>query len=144
MILSHVPAFMERRDFLAKLGVGAAAVLTIGCLHSCSKDDDAVVDFTLDLNDPANAVLQNIGGFVIKNDVIVARTVDGTYAAATVICSHANNKRIRYSEFANEWQCDVHGARFQMNGRGINSNASRGLRIFQIELVDGNILRVFS
>jgi len=137
---------MERRDFLTKLGVGAAAVLTIGCFNACSKDDGAPsnVDFTVDLTSPSNAALLTNGGFIITNDIVVARTIDGDFAAATVICSHAQNRRIRYEGSANEWQCDVHGARFRLDGRGINGNASRGLRTYQTALLDANTLRIFS
>jgi cytochrome b6-f complex iron-sulfur subunit len=137
---------MERRDFLTKIGMGAAAVLTIGCFNACSKDDSPAtdVDFTVDLSNPANAALQTNGGFVITNDIVVAKTIDGDFAAATVICSHAQNRRVRYESGANEWQCDVHGARFRLDGTGLNSTGSRGLRTYQTELLDPNTLRVFS
>lgn len=136
---------MERRDFLATLGVGAAAVLTLGCFNSCSKDDEAPtnVDFTLNLDDSANAVLKDVGGFLVRNDVVVARTTDGGYAAATVICAHEGQRRVRYNEFANEWNCDVHGARFRVDGTRVNNVASRNLRVYNVSL-DGNLLRVFS
>jgi cytochrome b6-f complex iron-sulfur subunit len=136
---------MERRDFLATLGIGAVTVLTIGCFNACSKEDSPQdIDFTLDLNAQENAPLRSNGGFVVRNDVVVARTVNGAFAAATVVCSHAQNRRIRYASGANEWQCDVHGARFRLDGTGLNSNASRGLRTYNTNLLDDNTLRVFS
>lgn len=137
---------MERRDFLTKIGIGAAAVLTIGCFNACSKEDDSPqnIDFTVDLSNPSNAALLNNGGFIITNDVVVARTIDGEFAAATVVCSHERNKRVRYASSANEWQCDVHGARFRLDGTGLNSTGSRGLRTYQTELLDAVTLRVFS
>ena len=66
---------MNRKEFLEKLGLGAAFVLTSVCLGSCGKDDELPltptdsVDFTLDLNDPANANLAINGGYIIKNKV---------------------------------------------------------------------------
>lgn len=137
---------MERRDFLSTLGVGAAAVLTLGCFNSCSKEDSEVpteVDFTINLDDAANAALKNTGGFVVRNSVVVARTIDDTYAAATVVCAHEGQRRIIYNDIANEWNCDVHGARFNIDGSRVNNVASRNLRVYNTSL-EGNILRIFS
>ena len=137
---------MERRDFLSTLGIGAAAMLTLGCLNSCSKDEisaPADVDFTLNLDDAANAALKVKGGFIVSNNVVVARTINDTYAAATVVCAHEGQRRIVYSNIANEWNCDVHGARFNIDGSRKNNVASKNLKVYNTSL-DGNLLRVFS
>lgn len=137
---------MERRDFLSTLGVGAASVLVLGCLGSCSKDENTApedVDFTLDLDDAENAALRETGGFVVRNSVVVARTITDTYAAATVVCAHEGQRRIIYNDIANEWNCDVHGARFNIDGSRKNNVASRNLKVYNTSL-DGNILRIFS
>jgi nitrite reductase/ring-hydroxylating ferredoxin subunit len=136
---------MERRDFLATLGVGAAAVLTLGCFNSCSKEDEAPgnVDFTLDLDEPANAALKDVGGFLVRNDVVVARTTDGNYVAATVVCPHEGKRRVLYNGFANEWNCDAHGARFRVDGTRVNNVASKNLKVYNTTL-EGNLLRIFS
>lgn len=143
---------MERRDFISKLGVGAAVALTFGCLHGYSMESNTEentsfngksVDFSLDLSDASNASLRSNGGFVIINDIVVAKTKGGDFVAATVICSHKSNKKIRYIAKENEWQCSVHGARFDLDGQGLNKKASRGLQIYNTELIDENTLRVF-
>jgi nitrite reductase/ring-hydroxylating ferredoxin subunit len=143
---------MERRDFISKLGIGAATALTFGCLHGYSMENytenttlsnDKLVDFSVDLTDPSNASLQTNGGFVIANDIVVARTKSGEFVAATVICSHKNNKKVRYIAKENEWQCSVHGARFGLDGQGLNKKGFRGLQTYNTELVDENTLRVF-
>lgn len=135
---------MNRKDFIARLGMGAAFVLTTGCLGSCKKDAIAPQnkDFTLDLTDSAYAALKTNGGYVIVNDVVVARTRDGVYAAATVICSHEQEKRISYTS-NNEWECAAHGARFSLGGGGLNSKGGKGLKIYQTTLT-GTTLRIFS
>lgn len=134
---------MERRKFLEQLGVGAAFALTASCLGSC-KSDTAVspVDFTLDLNDSANANLKTNGGYIVKNGAVVARTTSGSYVAATVTCSHEGQQRITYNS-QGQWYCTAHGALFDATGKGLNSNGSKGLTIFKTELT-GTTLRVYS
>ncbi len=135
---------MERREFLEKLGIGAAFALTATCLGSCTKDTVAAkVDFTLNLDEAANASLKNNGGYVISNGCVVAKTTAGAYVAATVTCSHNNFKEVIYDENANEFYCNVHGARFDLQGKGKNATGSGGLAIYQTSLT-GNSLRVFS
>ncbi len=131
---------MERRDFLEKLGIGAAFVLTTSCLQSCTKDAVAV-DFTLDLNATANAALKNNGGYVVSSGVVVARDKSGNYVAATQTCSHEGQTRITMVN--NEWNCSAHGARFSLAGAGLNSEGSKGLTIYKTTL-SGTSLRVYS
>ena len=137
---------MERKEFLAQLGLGAAFVLTAGCFGSCKKDStaaaaDTIVDFTLDLTAPSNAALATNGGYVVSNEVVVAKNNAGAYVAATQTCSHQGFKQITLSN--NEWACSVHGARFSLAGVGLNENGSKGLKIYNTTLT-GNSLRVFS
>lgn len=136
---------MDRKDFLAQLGLGAAFVLTAGCLGSCKKADTGTVaqnvDFNLDLTAPANAALASNGGYLITNDVVVAKNNAGAYIAATVVCSHEGLKQITLNN--NEWACSAHGARFNLTGTGLNGNGSKGLKIYNTS-VTGNTLRVFS
>jgi cytochrome b6-f complex iron-sulfur subunit len=134
---------MERREFLEKIGIGAAFVLTASCLHSCKKEDTGPVDFTLNLDDADNTSLKTNGNFRIVNDVVVAKGNDGKYYAATVVCSHEQQKGITYSKTNNRYECSVHGAQFDLAGKGLNANGSKGLTIYQTTLT-GASLRVFS
>lgn len=137
---------MDRKDFLNKIGLGAAFALTATCLGSCSKESttpSGPVDFTLNLNDPANAALANNGGYVIQNAVVVAKTSTGSYVAATVICSHEGQQQITFRGANNQWYCTAHGATYDVNGAGLNSNGSRGLTIYKTQLT-GTSLRVYS
>lgn len=137
---------MERAEFLNKMGLGAMFALTATCLGSCSKNANTPsgpVDFTLNLNDASNAALSSTGGYVIQNAVVIAKTGTNTYAAATVICSHEGEKQITYRSNNNQWYCTAHGASFDINGAGLNSNGSRGLTIYKTSL-SGTSLRVYS
>lgn len=81
---------MTRKDFLEKVGIGAAFVLTSACLGSCGADTSiGLVDLEIDLTNTTNATLQNNGGYlIIDNQVVIARDNDGELLAASRICSH--------------------------------------------------------
>ena len=137
---------MDRKEFLSKLGIGAAFVLTATCLGGCAKEmmtppTTGPVDFTLDLNDSANANLANNGGYIVKDRVVVARDVSGNFVAATQQCSHDGTHAIILKN--NEWYCTDHAARFSLNGGGLNELGKNNLAIYRTEL-NGNMLRVFS
>ena len=137
---------MERREFLEKLGIGAAFALTSSCLGSCTKTDSAptgTVDFTLDLTASANAALTTNGGFIITNKVVVAKDTSGNYVAATQVCSHEGNVQVSYNKASNNYMCSAHGATFDLLGKGTNANGSKGLTIYKTSL-SGTSLRVFS
>jgi cytochrome b6-f complex iron-sulfur subunit len=136
---------MERRAFLEQLGIGAAFVLTSTCLGSCKTDSVVapVAGFTLDLNAATNSALKTNGGYVVSNGVVVAKTINGDYVAATVTCSHEQKTQVTYDKAKNEWFCTAHSARFDMTGKGLNSNGSGGLAIYKVTL-SGTTLTIAS
>lgn len=133
---------MTRKEFLNQVGVGAALVMTGMCFQQCSKDNLGPVDLSIDLNDSANANLLQDGGYIIVEEVVVARTSSGDYVAATQMCSHEGFKQVYFNN-DDEFQCSRHGARYDLEGEGLNANGAGGLTIYQTEL-NGDILRVFS
>ena len=147
---------MERREFLESLGIGAAFVLTATCLQSCKKDEPTPatttptnpttgtgVDFTLNLDDASNAALKKNGGYVISNEVVVARDINGNYVAVTQVCSHQGFKQVKFDGAKNEFMCSQHGARFSTVGSGLNGEGSGGLTVYKTALT-GSSLRVFA
>jgi hypothetical protein len=70
---------MDRRNFIIRISAGAASALAItglsGCLSDPQDPQNTVVDFTLDLS--ALPQLTKAGGFLIKDNVLVARTLSG-------------------------------------------------------------------
>lgn len=138
---------MDRKEFLKSIGVGAAFVLTYGCLGACSKGEDLPFIapngsnlpensplFTIDLNSTEATNLAKEGGFIIKDDIVVAKSLSGAFLAATVICSHESRKEITFRE--NEFLCTAHGARFDQSGNGLNNFGARGLKIYTTRLRD--------
>lgn len=135
---------MDRKEFLSKLGAGAAFALTVPCLVGCGKDNGGTVpdvDFTVDINQFDS--LRIPGNFIIQNEVVVANNLDGQYIAATILCSHENLKQIKYNRLADNWECTAHGARYTQDGVGLNENGAGGLTTFNVTQ-DGDILRIFS
>lgn len=129
---------MERRAFLESLGLGATFVLTATCLHSCSTSGSVItpgtVDFTLDLTQSANAALKSKGGYIVTNGVVVAQDLNGNYVAATQTCTHQGLNQVYYDSSSNTYRCSAHGAQYDLNGKGLNANGSKGIITFKATL----------
>ncbi len=142
---------MERNEFLKLLGSGAATVVFAGCFGGCSKKEDDPTpsnpgtstkkDFTLDLNAPANAALQNNGGHLVSNDVIVAKTMAGNFVAVSSVCTHQGST-INFESTSGQFQCPSHGSRFALDGKVVNGPAATALKQYKTALTGSN-LRVF-
>lgn len=142
---------MDRKSFLRSLGAGAAFAITFPCTQGCSKDDNGVaskpvptgVDFTIDLDSPEGAGLQNNGDFILKNDVVVVKNLQGDFIAASQICSHQQTDQVRFlEENGGIFHCFTHGSEFDQDGNPINTITNNPLKIFNTSL-NGNLLRVF-
>ena len=138
---------MDRKEFLAALGVGAAALACSYCLNGCSPLNNPVtaptnVDFTLDLAASANAALKNSGGYLYNGGVIVARTANGSYVAVSQLCTHAGGT-VQYVSKGNLFYCPNHGSTFSTNGSVINGPATSSLTSYHTSLT-GTSLRVYS
>lgn len=141
------------------MGSAAAFAVIFPCLNGCSSDDGSTnnedegnldvpegIDFTLDLEASENSALQENGGYVLKNSVVVAKNLEGEYVAASQVCSHQGYDEVRFvSQNGGIFYCDVHGSQFEQNGTPVNqvdSATAKPLKIFQTEL-NGSELRVF-
>lgn len=146
---------MERKDFLRTLGVGAAFALVFPCTQGCSKDamDDVDpedmkpiptgVDFTVDLESSEAAPLKENGGYILKNDVVVVKNLEGNYVAASQVCSHQQTPEVRFvATNGGIFACSTHGSRFDQNGKPLNSITNNPLKIFKTELAE-NLLRIY-
>lgn len=141
---------MDRKDFLASIGLSAATFALINCV-GCSKNSNSAsgdtsgptgIDFVLDLTATANASLNNNGGYLSTNGVIVARSMSGTYIAVQRSCTHESYGLI-YQGSANRFYCANHGATFSESGTVTNGPASRSLTTYHTQLT-GNSLRIYS
>lgn len=136
---------------MRSLGAGAAFALTFPCLQGCSSnasgsEEEEVptgVDFTIDLSGPDGADLADNGDFIIRNEVVVARNLEGAFVAASRICSHEQNPGVSFvSEQGGIFECYVHGSRFSQDGTPLNAVTGNPLKIFRTSL-DGDLLRIY-
>jgi cytochrome b6-f complex iron-sulfur subunit len=144
---------MDRKEFIIKAGIFAgvcacagACVLPKGEQVEPKKDEQAPkkeykIDFTIDLTNAKFADLQQIGGFIYENTIIVARKSDAEFLAFTQYCTHAAGM-VRFILQNNYFQCVIHGSRFDLEGKVIQSPAIYPLKKYQTER-NGNLLRVF-
>ena len=140
---------MERKEFLRSLGAGAAFAITFPCLQGCSKDDSpgnpipTGIDFTIDLNSSEGQQLANNGDFILKNEVVVAKNLEGNFVAASQICSHQQTDQVRFiDEQGGIFRCFTHGSEFSQTGTPLNTITNNPLKIFNTSL-NGTTLRVF-
>ena len=140
---------INRKQFLSKLGLGTGAIMAtycLGSLISCDDEDDYIsgeVDFTLDLDESAYDALNAVGGYVRINKVVIAAVSEGTFVAVTQICSHQGAENVTFRSLNNDFYCTQHGAIFDLEGKGLNSNGSKGILIYNTSL-SGTLLRVYS
>jgi cytochrome b6-f complex iron-sulfur subunit len=137
---------MNRKEFFKQAGLSAATILTISNPVSCAKNTPAAnnskVNFTIDLNDPANAALTANGDFLYKNGVIVARTENGGYIAVSQACTH-QGATVQYDATNNDFYCPVHGSVFAANGNVLMGPAATKLQQYNVSQ-SGSSLRVYS
>ena len=136
---------MDRKAFLSLVGLSAGSLVLASCLDSCKKKDKtskSTKDFTLDLTAPANAALNTNGGYLVNDEVIVAKTTAGSYIAVAAACTH-NGTTIQYDGSNNRFHCPNHGANFNNSGGVINGPATTALQQFNTQL-NGTSLRIYS
>ncbi len=151
VITSKEIEIMDRKEFLAAIGMSAATLTVIscaGCVKSSSSSSGGAttgptgVDFMLDLSLASNAALLNNGGYLATNNVLVARTTVGTYIAVQQSCTHENYPLV-YQGNSRHFYCNNHGSAFTEAGAVINSPASRNLSVYNTT-ISGSNLRIYS
>lgn len=95
---------------------------------------------TIDLNSAAATALKKTGGYITQAGIVVAQVSAGVYAAVTQTCSHQPRNGIIFNQ--SEFYCTVHGARFDLAGKGKNSLGSRGISVYKTA-TDGKTLVVY-
>ncbi|WP_283411504.1 Rieske 2Fe-2S domain-containing protein [Algoriphagus winogradskyi] len=138
-------------EFLKSMGFKGASLLAIYCgasaISSCINEagdptnGPTAIDFTLDLNDPANAQLLNTGGYLVINKIVVARVSTDAFAAVTQVCSHENRSKVVFRN--DEFYCTEHGARYTLEGKGLNSEGKKGIKAYNTEFT-GTSVHVFA
>ena len=140
---------MDRKDFLFTLGKGTLAVCAACYLASCNSPTSpnvpsapSNIDITLDLTQSANSALNNVGGYIYSNNLIIARISQTQFVALSSICTHQGGT-VFYDSSGKEFHCPVHGSNFSTSGAVINGPAGSPLKKYNTSLT-GTSLRVFS
>lgn len=141
---------MNRSEFLKTLGTGSVAVCAACGMISCS--DDSVepaptgsLDITINIEESPYVSLKNVGGSVIKDDLIIARTGTDTFVALSKSCTHAG-VTVNYDHSDSKFLCSPpqgHGSQFATNGTVIEGPANRPLTKYKTAFSSPN-LRIFS
>ncbi len=139
---------MTRRDLLQKVLIGGVTFLVLPpALNSCSKDDTPGGNgnpppgntLKLDLTNPTYAALNNAGGFVVAQGIIVANTPTG-YVAIDNTCTH-QGCGIAYNSTSNNFPCPCHGSVFSTTGAVITGPATVALKSYVVAK-SGNTLTI--
>jgi cytochrome b6-f complex iron-sulfur subunit len=117
---------LNRKEFL-KTSALALAAFTIGpslvesCAKSSSSPSGVTVPFTVDLSNSANTVLNNVGGSIYSNGVIVTRisSADTGFVALAQACTH-EGCTIAFNNSSQTFVCPCHGGTFGLNGNVIS------------------------
>jgi Rieske Fe-S protein len=146
---------MERKDFLAALGLGAGSLVITSCLGACGKSDTATptttttpttptstkVDFTLNVSTNTDISTK---GWTIMNNIIIAKN-GSNYIALSSACTHQGNP-VTYNAGNNTFPCSLtdaaHGSIFDSSGTKTQGPATSSLKKYSTTL-SGSSLRVF-
>ena len=134
---------MERLEFIKLMGTGILLACA-GCgLVSCGSDSDPVpanLDLNLDLTLAENAALQNVGGSLSRDGLIIARLSTTSFTALGRACTHQGTP-VNFRPNQGDFFCSAHGSIFSTTGSVVQGPATQPLRQYRAEL-SGNILRV--
>ena len=146
---------IDRKDFMKQVGLSFGAIMLMNCLQSCESGTEipdpnpgggsGKVDFTLNLNDAANAPLRTKGGFVVVNaqSVIVARTNADGWIAVSSICTHEKST-IGYRATSNDFLCPNHLSEFKADGTVQKGPAEKALKKYLTSVdLTNNTVHIF-
>ncbi|WP_341227359.1 Rieske (2Fe-2S) protein [uncultured Arcticibacterium sp.] len=143
---------LERKEFMKQVGIGFGGILLMNCLQACSDSEipDPMpggggdkVDFTLDLNLTANNKLNTLGGYVVSNEVIVARTLEDKFIAVSAKCTHQGTI-IDYRPAEKDFLCPLHLSEFSESGAVEKGPATGDLTRYKVTTDEtSNTVRVF-
>ena len=147
---------MERHEFLAKLGIGMAAVCAGCSLVGCgSKGSDPGPSTGGGAPPPAPgsgnvfsvnlaSELTAVGSSKVASGVILVRLAAGNdedaFTAVQVACTHQGTN-INYNATQGIFICPNHGSEFNTNGTVVMGPATAALKHYTVD-VDGDTLTV--
>lgn len=138
---------MNRRELIGRVLAGSTFFVLpsvlISCVKNSSSDIGGVITpgtIELELSSPSNSVLNNTGGWLIVQNIIVINTGGGNYYALSSICTH-QGCTVEYNKGTGKIQCPCHGSVYSISGSVLNGPAPLPLQSFPISLA-GDILTI--
>jgi cytochrome b6-f complex iron-sulfur subunit len=139
---------MNRRDLIQRVLVGGAILVLVptvlqSCKKSASTSPGAVINgnkINLDLTLSENSVLNNAGGSLIVQNLIVINTGGGNYSALSKICTH-QGCTVGYDSASGNIKCPCHGSVYATSGSVITGPAPSALTSYAISRT-GDILTI--
>ncbi len=133
---------MKRKQFLNIVAVTTASLATFSIFESCNRDKVQQIDFTVDLDDPANFDLTTLGGYKVFNSaVIVANDTSNNYIAFSALCTY--DACLIEFDTTNEFICPCCQSHYNTDGIVIFGSAASALTKYNVQKIN-NILRVYS
>ncbi len=133
---------MNRKQFIKIIGISAVAFTAFSNLESCNKDKVPQIDFTIDLNDPANFDLTTLGGYrVFNSSVIVAKDVNNNYIAFSAYCTY--DACLVEFQTTNEFICPCCQSHYDTDGNPAFGLATTPLTKYNVQQIN-NMLHVYS
>ncbi len=137
---------MERKTFIkTSLMFCGAGLMGSAFLESCAKATPTptippFTSFTINITDPANSSLNNVGGFIEHQNVIIIRTGTTTYSALSNVCTH-RGCTVEYDVTTTSVFCPCHGGTFDVNGN-VTGGPPPSALIKHTATLNGNILTI--
>jgi nitrite reductase/ring-hydroxylating ferredoxin subunit len=124
---------LDRREFLERSLLAAAAALLAGC--AVSTTTASVRQFTINVGDyPA---LASVGGIAVLdsalsqgNPIAVSRTGDSSFVALSLVCPH---RGFTVEAVTGGFYCPGHGAQFAPNGAWTGGQPTSGLATYPVQ-----------
>ena len=140
---------MKRREALSKIVLGGTTVFLLPVsLSSCEKNDpdqdnnnnnNTNGDLTIDLSQSAYSDLNDDGGYVITNNIIIINS-GGTFIALSSVCTHSGCT-VGYSSASDNIICDCHNSVFSTSGSVLQGPAGSPLKKYNVSR-EGDILTI--
>lgn len=149
---------MKRSEFIRSLSLGSSAVMALYCmgtLTSCTKEEPmpsssssttagsgGKIDFTIDLSLSANSALLTNGGFLYFDNIIVVRSMTGSFIALSKVCTHQGTT-VEYKTATDDIYCSNHGSRYELTGKVKQSPAQAPLTQYKTTVLSSLKVRIF-
>ena len=134
---------MKRRNFISKIMASFGIAVSIPViLNSCDDEDSSVPEegLVIDLSDPKYDSLENEGGFIYEENIIVTYLGGNEYVALARYCTY-DGIEIEYITSIENFRCKGCQSVYDKNGNVVNGPAVDGVKAYTVTK-DGNTLTI--